>query len=113
MADRRHQVLPGLMVCFALRFDAYKEQEWKTGYFAAAMCGYSVGLLVCEIVVGCFHLAQPAMIYLVPGVLGAPTPTRIVMSMIVLPMLKPHCHRLINTFNLQSRLNVLDGTQAR
>lgn len=27
-------VLPGLMVCFALRFDQTKELDWKSGYFA-------------------------------------------------------------------------------
>jgi len=78
-------VLPGLLVCFALRFDASREMEWKTGYFAgnsthipqlnshatAALGGYTVGLILCEIVVGELHVAQPAMIYLVPGVLGA------------------------------------------
>jgi len=40
-----------------------------TGYFAATMIGYCVGLSICEFVVGTFHLAQPAMIYLVPGTL--------------------------------------------
>jgi signal peptide peptidase-like protein 2B len=64
-------VLPGLMVCFALRFDATKDLEWRTGYFAAAIAGYAVGLTMCEIVVGTLHVAQPAMIYLVPGVLGS------------------------------------------
>ena len=62
-------VLPGLLICFALRFDDYKGLEWNTGYFAWTMVGYIVGLTVCEVVVGVFHIAQPAMIYLVPGTL--------------------------------------------
>ena len=33
------------------------------------MAGYCVGLTMCEFVVGTFHWAQPAMIYLVPGTL--------------------------------------------
>jgi len=62
-------VLPGLLLCFAMRFDDSKGVPLTAGYFAATMVGYCVGLTVCEIVVGCFHLAQPAMIYLVPGTL--------------------------------------------
>jgi hypothetical protein len=41
--------------------------DMKSGYFLVTMIGYCVGLTICEIVVGSFHLAQPAMIYLVPG----------------------------------------------
>eukprot|EP00293_Proteomonas_sulcata_P016805 CAMPEP_0184296876 /NCGR_PEP_ID=MMETSP1049-20130417/7825_1 /TAXON_ID=77928 /ORGANISM="Proteomonas sulcata, Strain CCMP704" /LENGTH=202 /DNA_ID=CAMNT_0026606323 /DNA_START=48 /DNA_END=656 /DNA_ORIENTATION=+ len=62
-------VLPGLLLCFALRFDDSKGVDKKSGYFAATMVGYCVGLTMCEIIVGTFHVAQPAMIYLVPGTL--------------------------------------------
>lgn len=64
-------VLPGLLLCFAMRFDDSKGISFPSisGYFAATMIGYCIGLAVCEFVVGTFHLAQPAMIYLVPGTL--------------------------------------------
>mmetsp|Transcript_60432 Transcript_60432/g.138114 ORF Transcript_60432/g.138114 Transcript_60432/m.138114 type:complete len:394 (-) Transcript_60432:283-1464(-) len=62
-------VLPGLLLCFALRLDDTKGIDKKTGYFAVCMVGYCIGLTMCEFVVGTFHWAQPAMIYLVPGTL--------------------------------------------
>lgn len=62
-------VLPGLLLAFAMRFDDLKKIDLRSGYFAVTMLGYVVGLCICEIIVGSFHLAQPAMIYLVPGTL--------------------------------------------
>uniref|UniRef100_A0A7S0VTT0 Uncharacterized protein n=1 Tax=Hemiselmis tepida TaxID=464990 RepID=A0A7S0VTT0_9CRYP len=62
-------VLPGLLLCFAMRYDDARRIDWRGGYFAACMAGYCVGLTVCEYVVGTYHWAQPAMIYLVPGTL--------------------------------------------
>lgn len=62
-------VLPGLLLSFAMRFDDHKRISLTSGYFAVTMTGYVVGLTLCEIIVGAFHLAQPAMIYLVPGTL--------------------------------------------
>jgi len=62
-------VLPGLLLCFALRFDDYKGIPFQGGYFAVTMAGYCISLTICEIIVGSFHWAQPAMIYLVPGTL--------------------------------------------
>lgn len=62
-------VLPGLLLCFALRFDHSKGLDPKSNYFAVTMAGYCIGLTICEIIVGSFHWAQPAMIYLVPGTL--------------------------------------------
>lgn len=62
-------VLPGLLLCFALRLDDSKGIPSRSGYFAATLVGYCVGLTVCEVVVGSLHVAQPAMIYLVPGTL--------------------------------------------
>uniref|UniRef100_A0A6U4JMI3 Signal peptide peptidase n=1 Tax=Hemiselmis andersenii TaxID=464988 RepID=A0A6U4JMI3_HEMAN len=62
-------VLPGLLLCFAMRYDDAKRIDSKGGYFAACMVGYCVGLTICEYVVGTYHWAQPAMIYLVPGTL--------------------------------------------
>ena len=62
-------VLPGLLLSFAMRFDDNRKIDLRSGYFAVTMTGYVVGLLMCEVIVGSFHLAQPAMIYLVPGTL--------------------------------------------
>ena len=62
-------VLPGLVLSFAMRFDDNRKVDLRSGYFAVTMTGYVVGLMICEVVVGAFHLAQPAMIYLVPGTL--------------------------------------------
>mmetsp|Transcript_42225 Transcript_42225/g.86326 ORF Transcript_42225/g.86326 Transcript_42225/m.86326 type:complete len:381 (-) Transcript_42225:61-1203(-) len=62
-------VLPGLLLCFSLRLDDHKGIDKKSGYFAATMAGYCVGLTMCEVIVGSLHVAQPAMIYLVPGTL--------------------------------------------
>ena len=62
-------VLPGLLLCFAMRFDDHKGLDVRSNYFAVTMAGYCLGLTVCEIIVGSFHWAQPAMIYLVPGTL--------------------------------------------
>lgn len=62
-------VLPGLLVAFALRVDhiTLNTPSLFGGYFFYSMCGYCVGLLVCEVIVASLHVAQPAMIYLVPG----------------------------------------------
>jgi len=62
-------VLPGLLLCFAMRFDDAKGLDLRSNYFAVTMAGYCIGLTICEIIVGSFHWAQPAMIYLVPGTL--------------------------------------------
>ncbi|EKX42572.1 hypothetical protein GUITHDRAFT_73844 [Guillardia theta CCMP2712] len=62
-------VLPGLLLCFAWRVDCDKGIDMQKGYFAVTMAGYLVALTLCEIIVGSLHLAQPAMIYLVPGTL--------------------------------------------
>lgn len=40
-------------------------------YFYASVVGYVLGMVVTVIVLNVFHHAQPALLYLVPGVLGA------------------------------------------
>lgn len=52
-----------------MRLDDLKRVDKMGGYFAVCLVGYCVGLCICEYVVGTFHWAQPAMIYLVPGTL--------------------------------------------
>lgn len=78
------QVLPGLLLCFAMRFDENHAslgrsigaaqsrvllccQRWS--YFAVALIGYAGGLLVASFVADWYGMAQPALLYLVPGVL--------------------------------------------
>ena len=52
-----------------MRFDHHQKLDVTRHYFAVTMAGYIVGLTCCEVIVGAWHLAQPAMIYLVPGTL--------------------------------------------
>ena len=81
------QVLPGLLLCFAMRFDSLCPpagsgtaiasgsitrlrmcfQRWT--YFTTALSGYAVGLIMASIVVDITGAAQPALLYLVPTTL--------------------------------------------
>eukprot|EP00892_Ulva_mutabilis_P008067 jgi/Ulvmu1/5632/UM023_0172.1 len=61
-------VIPGLFVSLMLRFDA-KNGSGKV-YFYAAMVGYTIGLAVTLVVMQTFKAAQPALLYIVPGVVG-------------------------------------------
>lgn len=51
--------------------DRYHGIIFPKTYFHAALIGYVVGMLVTLGVMQIFHHAQPALLYLVPGVLGA------------------------------------------
>ncbi|KAL0390770.1 UNVERIFIED_CONTAM: Signal peptide peptidase [Sesamum calycinum] len=44
--------------------------EEKSQYFKSAFVGYTVGLVVTIIVMNWFQAAQPALLYIVPGVIG-------------------------------------------
>ncbi|GBG85107.1 hypothetical protein CBR_g39566 [Chara braunii] len=61
-------VIPGIFVALALRYD----ESQKTGkrYFKSAFIGYTVGLITTIIVMNWFQAAQPALLYIVPGVIG-------------------------------------------
>lgn len=61
-------VIPGIFVALALRFDMSRGRD-KT-YFTSAFAGYSAGLLVTILVMNWFQAAQPALLYIVPGVIG-------------------------------------------
>jgi minor histocompatibility antigen H13 len=61
-------VIPGIFVALALRFDMSRGRD-KT-YFTSAFSGYTVGLLVTILVMNLFQAAQPALLYIVPGVIG-------------------------------------------
>uniref|UniRef100_A0A0D9WGV8 Uncharacterized protein n=1 Tax=Leersia perrieri TaxID=77586 RepID=A0A0D9WGV8_9ORYZ len=61
-------VIPGIFVALALRFDV--SRGIKNCYFNSAFLGYTVGLTVTIIVMNWFQAAQPALLYIVPGVIG-------------------------------------------
>lgn len=58
----------GLFVSLMLRFDT-KNGSGKV-YFYSAMVGYTIGLVVTLVVMQTFKAAQPALLYIVPGVVG-------------------------------------------
>ncbi|KAF7153486.1 hypothetical protein RHSIM_Rhsim01G0194700 [Rhododendron simsii] len=61
-------VIPGIFVALALRFDVSKGKESQ--YFNSAFLGYTFGLVLTIIVMNWFQAAQPALLYIVPAVVG-------------------------------------------
>uniref|UniRef100_A0A915KE19 Signal peptide peptidase-like 3 n=1 Tax=Romanomermis culicivorax TaxID=13658 RepID=A0A915KE19_ROMCU len=76
-------VMPGLLLCFVLRYDAYKRAQCaeqgllqptpaalsnlqKVTYFHCSLIGYFIGLLTATVSSEIFKAAQPALLYLVP-----------------------------------------------
>merc|ERR1719225_2501304 len=74
-------VMPGLLLCFVMRYDAYKRAQaarmaengiplpanWlRISYFHCSLMGYFLGLLTATISSEVFKAAQPALLYLVP-----------------------------------------------
>jgi signal peptide peptidase-like protein 3 len=74
-------VMPGLLLCFVLRYDAYKRTQTTNGecglpppvtvyhkitYFHCSLIGYFLGLLTATMSSELFQAAQPALLYLVP-----------------------------------------------
>ncbi|XP_076331643.1 signal peptide peptidase-like 3 isoform X2 [Tachypleus tridentatus] len=73
-------VMPGLLLCFVLRYDAYKKTQLssaetgvpppnqlnKISYFHCSLIGYFLGLLTATVSSEVFKAAQPALLYLVP-----------------------------------------------
>lgn len=62
-------VIPGLWVALMLRYDASRNH--KTCYFQSSFWGYVGGLLTTIFIMDYFKAAQPALLYIVPAVLGA------------------------------------------
>ncbi|VAI42068.1 unnamed protein product [Triticum turgidum subsp. durum] len=62
-------VIPGIFVVLALRFDISRGIKSR-GYFNSAFLGYTAGLTVTIVVMNWFRAAQPALLYIVPGVIG-------------------------------------------
>lgn len=63
-------VIPGLFVSLMLRYDTMHGSGKKV-YFYSAMVGYTLGLIVTLVVMYAFKAAQPALLYIVPGIAGA------------------------------------------
>ena len=71
-------VVPGLYVALTLRMAlpraAQAKAEGKPApkrYFPAVIFGYFAGLATTIVVMNVFNAAQPALLYIVPGILGA------------------------------------------
>lgn len=61
-------VIPGIFVALALRFDVSRGKEPQ--YFKSAFLGYTFGLVLTIVVMNWFQAAQPALLYIVPAVIG-------------------------------------------
>ncbi|MCD9640615.1 hypothetical protein HAX54_026021 [Datura stramonium] len=64
-------LFPGLLVCFAFRFDKARRKSVLNGYYIWMMVGYGIGLLFTYL--GLYLMnghGQPALLYLVPCTLG-------------------------------------------
>ncbi|KAA3489790.1 signal peptide peptidase-like isoform X1 [Gossypium australe] len=61
-------VIPGIFVALALRFDVSRGKGSQ--YFKSAFLGYTVGLVLTIVVMNWFQAAQPALLYIVPAVIG-------------------------------------------
>mmetsp|Transcript_8305 Transcript_8305/g.15988 ORF Transcript_8305/g.15988 Transcript_8305/m.15988 type:complete len:389 (-) Transcript_8305:681-1847(-) len=61
-------VIPGIVVALFLRYDIHK--NFRTKYFQSAFGGYVLGLTATIVVMNKFQAAQPALLYIVPSVLG-------------------------------------------
>ncbi|KAK9075192.1 hypothetical protein SSX86_003513 [Deinandra increscens subsp. villosa] len=61
-------VIPGIFVALALRFDVSRGRSSQ--YFKSAFIGYAVGVVLTIIVMNWFQAAQPALLYIVPAVIG-------------------------------------------
>ena len=65
-------VLPGLYLALMMRYDAERAKGGRVGgYFRATMGGYLLGLVATLVVMTVFNAAQPALLYIVPGVTAA------------------------------------------
>ncbi|XP_076058053.1 signal peptide peptidase [Oratosquilla oratoria] len=65
-------VIPGIFIALLLRFDHSLNRGSNT-YFKTTFAAYLVGLLMTIFVMHVFKHAQPALLYLVPLCLGAPS----------------------------------------
>eukprot|EP00270_Netrium_digitus_P008788 TRINITY_DN2643_c0_g1_i2.p1 TRINITY_DN2643_c0_g1~~TRINITY_DN2643_c0_g1_i2.p1 ORF type:complete len:357 (+),score=98.05 TRINITY_DN2643_c0_g1_i2:452-1522(+) len=61
-------VIPGIFVALALRFDVSRGRGQR--YFLSSFFGYFLGILTTIVVMNYFKAAQPALLYIVPAVIG-------------------------------------------
>ncbi|PNX80772.1 signal peptide peptidase-like protein, partial [Trifolium pratense] len=61
-------VTPGRLVVLALRFDVSRGKQPQ--YFKSAFLGYTVGMALTIVVGNWFQAGQPALLYIVPAVIG-------------------------------------------
>ncbi|KAK9791124.1 hypothetical protein WJX73_002663 [Symbiochloris irregularis] len=61
-------VIPGIFVALILRYDA--KLKFTSHYFRSAFASYGLGLTATILVMNWFSAAQPALLYIVPAVLG-------------------------------------------
>lgn len=69
-------VIPGAFVAILLRYDAFARQRnsvdnVRPKFFVTAMFGYTAGLIATLVIMNVFKAAQPALLYLVPAILGS------------------------------------------
>lgn len=62
-------VIPGLFVALMLRHDV--ERRFASSYFQTAFWAYAGGVGTTIVVMNVFKAAQPALLYIVPSILGA------------------------------------------
>jgi len=61
--------IPGLLISFLLRHDRLRDYPCCGGYFAPGVVGYALGLIATFISLYLMQHGQPALLFLVPGVL--------------------------------------------
>eukprot|EP00897_Mesotaenium_endlicherianum_P009079 jgi/Mesen1/819/ME000111S10962 len=61
-------VIPGIFLALALRYDVSKKHGVR--YFYSTFAGYFAGIVATILVMNYFQAAQPALLYLVPCVIG-------------------------------------------
>ncbi|KAL1315059.1 hypothetical protein HN51_041849 [Arachis hypogaea] len=62
-------VIPGIFIALALRFDVSRGKQPQ--YFKSSFLGYTIGLALTIFVMNWFQAAQPALLYIVPAVIGS------------------------------------------
>lgn len=62
-------VIPGIFVALALRYDMSRGRGPRA--FWSTFAGYVAGIVATIIIMNWFQAAQPALLYIVPGVVGA------------------------------------------
>lgn len=61
-------VIPGIFLALILRYDV--QRGFRSQYFRTCFIGYALGLSVTIFIMDWFKAAQPALLYIVPAVLG-------------------------------------------